>query len=105
MAGTMHWWFKLNPPLIIQIVMQPLTLFDSPAFHVHIMGKSDDVEPYERPWASANFMSQASKTVAAWEESSKKREERGRRMMNGMKKGPKAGKAEAKAAKDGKKGK
>lgn len=76
---------KLNPPLLVQLIMQPVTLLESPVFAVHMLGKSDEEEPYERPWKGSDFITNLTKTQAAWEASQKKADERRRKMLNGMK--------------------
>jgi hypothetical protein len=80
----MHWFMKVNPPLLFQCVSQPLSVWESPAFKVHFLGAKDDEPPYERPWPSTNFMEAAQASTKAWEDGYKKREERERKMLNGM---------------------
>ena len=51
MSCVLHFYFKLNPPIVLQSIMLPLNMFESPAFQVHVLGKSTKVnKKLERPW-------------------------------------------------------
>ena len=65
-VDTPHPFFTNNSPCPTGIV-QPLTLWDNPAMHIYLRGKSGP--GYERPWKSAN----ADNPLAQWAE--KKKEE------------------------------
>ena len=81
---AMHHWLKVNPPLLFQCLSQPLAIWDSPVFKVHFLGYNDDEPPYQRPWPVNNFLEAAAAGGKAFEEAQKKREERERKMLNGM---------------------
>ena len=95
----LHRFAKLNPPLLVQMVMQPISVFESPVVQIHLLGRRDDTEELERPWKGGGFMENVTRATAEWEAASKKRDARERKMLNGMKnakdKVPK-GKAKAK---------
>jgi hypothetical protein len=51
MSCVLHFYFKLNPPIVLQSIMLPLNMFESPAFQVHVLGKSTKGnKKLERPW-------------------------------------------------------
>jgi hypothetical protein len=99
----LHRFAKLNPPLLVQMVMQPVTAWESPVVQIHLLGRHDDEEGLERPWKGGGFMENATRAAAEWESAAKKRDARERKMLNGMKsardKDKDKDKASAKAAK------
>ena len=82
---------KVNPPLLMQLLMQPLTLWDAPVFKVHMLGRSDDEEELQRPWKVTSILEQASRMGAAWEARERAMAARQAKMERGVvKKPPKA---------------
>ena len=65
-------------PLLMMCFMQPGTLYDNKALHIHLRGKSGP--EYERPWAAAA----ADNPLAQWAERKKKEAEEA--AANGSKK-------------------
>lgn len=41
----LHYYFNLWPALVLQIVMQPIQLYDFPLFQIYFLGKSPDDNP------------------------------------------------------------
>jgi hypothetical protein len=85
MAYGLYQFMKMSPPLIMQALLQPITLWDSPAFQVHLRGKRDDEAPYERPWPSNNPLGQWVKAKDEWEAAQKRLDARRQKALNGMK--------------------
>ena len=67
MAWGLHYFMKVNPPLLMQLLMQPMTLVDAPVFKVHMLGGADDEEPLQRPWKITSVLEQATRMGTAWE--------------------------------------
>ena len=85
----------------MQLLIQPMTLWDAPVFKVHVLGHADDEDPCQRPWAVTGVLEQASRMGAAWEAREKAMQARAEKMSRGIvKKAPKQLKEKA-----GKKGK
>jgi hypothetical protein len=79
----------VNPPLLMQLLIQPLTLWDAPVFKVHVLGHADD-EELQRPWAVTGVLEQASRMGAAWEARERAMVARAEKMSRGIvKKAPK----------------
>lgn len=96
-----HHFLHTNPPLMMQLLMQPLTVWDSPVFKVHVRGfGEDDGEEFARPWKVTSILEQASRMGAAWEEREKATQARLDKMQRGVqKKAPKKETGNAKKAK------
>ena len=51
MTSVLHFYFKLNPPIVLQTIMLPLNMMETPAFQVHILGKDgSENKKLQRPW-------------------------------------------------------
>lgn len=98
MTWILHFLLKVNPPLLLQCLMQPATLWEHPAFQLHILGRREESdERLQRPWAGSNVLEAAARSASAWEEATKKRDARAAKMLNGMRRAPPKDKAKAKA--------
>eukprot|EP00325_Prymnesiales_sp_UTEX-LB-985_P030824 CAMPEP_0174728336 /NCGR_PEP_ID=MMETSP1094-20130205/51536_1 /TAXON_ID=156173 /ORGANISM="Chrysochromulina brevifilum, Strain UTEX LB 985" /LENGTH=201 /DNA_ID=CAMNT_0015930231 /DNA_START=7 /DNA_END=612 /DNA_ORIENTATION=+ len=60
-----HVKWQYTQPLLMISIMQPMQLWDNPAMHIHLRGKSGP--GYERPWKGAN----ADNPLAQWAEKKK----------------------------------
>ena len=98
MAFALHYFMKVNPPLLMQLLMQPMTLWNAPVFRIHMLGHSDEEEEYQRPWKVTGIMEQATRMHALWEAREKAQAAREAKMMRGIVK-KKAAPKEAKKAK------
>ena len=98
LAFALHWFRKVNPPLLMQLLMQPLTLWNAPVFRIHVLGCSDEDEEYQRPWKVTGIMEQANRMQALWEAREKAQAAREAKMQRGLVK-------KKLAPKEGKKGK
>jgi len=79
-----HLQWKYTQPLLMICLMQPMQLWDNPAMHIHLRGKSG--EGYVRPWKKP----QADNPLAAWAE--RKKEEAEKTAQEEEKKAVKGGK-------------
>jgi hypothetical protein len=53
-VGAMHVYMKVNPPLLLQVVTMPMSLWDTPVFQVHFLGKDEKSSArLTRPWKPA----------------------------------------------------
>lgn len=51
MTSVLHFYFKLNPPIVLQSIMLPLNMMETPAFQVHVLGKDGSSnKKLQRPW-------------------------------------------------------
>lgn len=51
MTSVLHFYFKLNPPIVLQSIMLPLNMMETPAFQVHVLGKDvGSNKKLQRPW-------------------------------------------------------
>ena len=51
MTSVLHFYFKLNPPIVLQTIMLPLNMMETPAFQVHVLGKDGSAnKKLQRPW-------------------------------------------------------
>ena len=51
MTAVLHFYFKLNPPIVLQTIMLPLNMIETPCFRVHVLGRdSKSDERLKRPW-------------------------------------------------------
>jgi|TARA_B100001250_G_scaffold302017_1_gene263710 hypothetical protein len=51
MTSVLHFYFKLNPPIVLQTIMLPLNMMETPAFQVHVLGKDgSENKKLQRPW-------------------------------------------------------
>lgn len=51
MTSVLHFYFKLNPPIVLQTIMLPLNMMETPAFQVHVLEKDGSAnKKLQRPW-------------------------------------------------------
>ena len=51
MTSVLHFYFKLTPPIVLQTIMLPLNMMETPAFQVHVLGKDgSENKKLQRPW-------------------------------------------------------
>ena len=51
MTSVLHFYFKLNPPIVLQTIMLPLNMMETPAFQVHVLEKDgSENKKLQRPW-------------------------------------------------------
>ena len=51
MTSVLHFYFKLTPPIVLQTIMLPLNMMETPAFQVHVLEKDGSAnKKLQRPW-------------------------------------------------------
>ena len=51
MTSVLHFYFKLNPPIVLQTIMLPLNMMETPAFQVHAFSRrTEPNKKLQRPW-------------------------------------------------------
>ena len=53
--------------MVVQCLSQPLQVFDSPVFQLHLRGGDENSEALERPWKTGSFFSNVVKLQSEWE--------------------------------------